>query len=138
MSDTTTQPTVWTLAHMAEVASPDNVNSPGAEWLTQVYGAGLEVAESIRDKDWTVSAMLEDGDALDLIHESADQIVPIYTHNLWAVFVDLAAYQEDVEEYGDSEDLTQSAMVALFIIARRLIESTLEDIAQDERTETGA
>ncbi len=138
MSDTTTQPTVWTLAHMAEVASPDNVNSPGAEWLAQVYGAGLEVAESIHEKDWTVSAMLEDGDAFDLITESADAIVPIYTHRLWAVFVDLAAYQEDVEEYGPTEDLTQSAMVALFTIARRLIESTLEDIAQDERTETTA
>jgi hypothetical protein len=32
--------------------------------------------------------------------EIADYCVPVYTHNLWVTFVDLAAYSEDVSDLG--------------------------------------
>ena len=140
MSDTTTettQPTVWRLASDAGVAGPDSLTSPGADWLRLVYGSALEIAEQIRDNDWTVSAMIEDGDALGLVAESADSVVPIYTHNLWEIFVDLAAYTENVDEY-EPQDMTQRTSIALYLIARRLLETTLDEIAEHEDEETTA
>ena len=130
-TDSTTQPTVWRLANDAGVSGPDSATSPGAEWLALVYLSALEIVDDLTDKDWSVSAMLEDGDTFDMITDTADHVVPIYTHNLWQVFVDLTAYTEDVDEY-EPEDMTQSASVALYLIARRLIETTLDGIAEDE------
>ncbi len=135
MSDTTTkttEPTVWRLANDAGVAGPDSVTSPGADWLRLVYGSALEIAEQIRDNGWTVSAMIEDGDGLDLVTESADSVVPIYTHNLWEVFVDLAAYTEEIEDYEIVDNLNHAASVALYLIAERLISVTLDEIAANE------
>ena len=108
---TETERTVWTLAGMAGVASPDSLTSPGAEWLELVaaylVGAAEELAEAVYPED--------------MIYEMADGLVPIYTHERWQVFVDLAAYTEDITDFGPIDDMEQAAGVALFMIAERLL-----------------
>jgi hypothetical protein len=57
------------------------------------------------------------------------------------VFVDLAAWQEDIEEFGPITDMEQGAGVALYMIAERLLTAIVEDeieqrIERDEETET--
>lgn len=103
----TTSYTVWQLAGLADVHSPDSLTSPGAAWLEQV-------ARSLDDSDdWTE----------DTAHELADDVVPIYTHERFQVFVDICAYQEDVTEFGPIGDMEQAAGVALYMIAVRLIDA---------------
>jgi len=122
-------PGPYALANWADVAGPNNLYSPGAEWLEAVHTEALELIEQIEEEGWSVKLLLKDGDALDLITESADRVVPIYTHKIWSVFVDLAAYQEDLSDFGPIEEMEQAAMVSLYLIAERLISATLWDWA---------
>lgn len=115
MSTETSEHTPYELANLAEVASPDSPTSPGAEWLLAIASEAGEII----GEDFEPLAELGD-----VIRERADAIVPVYTYERWQVFVDLAAYSEDVGEYGDVDggDLTRSvAGVALLIIAERLL-----------------
>lgn len=128
----------WQLAHMAEVASPDASDSKGAEWLESVARDALDLIENRRDSTTGIDAE----DFHDDIHEYADNAVPIYIHERWQVFVDLAAYTEDTSEFGEYEDLTQAAGVALYMIAERLIRAIVEarsdkddDDKDDDETE---
>lgn len=110
------------IARMVDVASPDAVDSPGGEWLEQVYGDAVEL---IADNDGDAYAVDDDD-----VADRADSIVPVYTHERWQVFVDLAAYTEDIAELGDvdPDDLTRSiAGVALYMIARRVYEAVVEE-----------
>ena len=111
--DCFTDRTVWTLAGMADVGSPDSVTSPGALWLQRVAGAASEL-EADRDGDD--------------VAELADSLVPIYTHERWQVFVDLAAYNEELDDLGGpSGDMTNDAGAALYMIAERLLMAVAED-----------
>lgn len=98
--------TVWQLARMAGVADPDSWDSAGAKFLVHIE-TGFVDAEGLDDDD---------------VHEIADSYVPVYTHDIWQTFVDLAAYGEDVSEWGAfGDDLTRVAAVALYMIAERLL-----------------
>lgn len=113
--------TVWQLAGMAGIASPDTFTSPGAVWLERVARA----ADDIED-ECDPSA----GDDVDgMVHEAADGIVPIYTHERWLVFVDLAAYQYE-SELADcmGDDMTAQAGVILYEIAERLIRELVGEV----------
>jgi len=120
---TLTRHKTYHLASLADTASPDHPlvdnaqafpPSPGAIFLHRVEDA---TAEAI------VNA--EGEDVNDLVHEVADSCVPIYTHELWQTFVDLAAYNEDVgTEYGD---LTSLASLALYGVACRLVEALVAE-----------
>lgn len=106
----------YELAGLAECSSPNEVTSPGAEWLELIQ---TSVEEWYADDD-------EDGrDIEDAVFEMADSLVPIYTHQRWEVFTDLAAYQEEVLDsllYDDEQvDMTKLAGVALYQLAERLI-----------------
>lgn len=113
-------PNAHILARMAECAAPDTSESPGARFLTLVADSVLElVAES------------EDGDEIPFL--AADGCVPIYTHNVWRTFTDLAAWQEDPTEYGaDASDMEQAAKVCLAIIGERLAAAVLDDMGEGE------
>lgn len=120
--------TTWHLANLADCGSPDRPDrygfapdgiagqtfdpSPGARFLRSVADS---VAEAI---DYAG----EDFDPDDFdAHELADGAVPVYTHDIWEAFTDLAAYNEDPSEYGASDgDLTRMASVALYMIGERL------------------
>lgn len=109
------------LARLADCATPDGLESAGALFLNSIADA---VAEQIA---WNVT---EDGQTTeeaiatirDESHEIADGAADVYTHAMWAEFVDLAAYNEDPSEYGhDSSDMDQLARTCLYIIAERLV-----------------
>ncbi len=112
---TTDTRTVWQLARLADCADPDSLESPGAEWLKMVASS----ADDIEDPE--------------TIGEVADSCVPVYTHNRWQVFVDLAAYQEDPTDLGaDAEDMTQCAGVCLYLIAERLLGALATEADDDQ------
>lgn len=108
---------VYKLADMAGAASPDSKTSPGAEFLTGVAESFQEAV----DNGWFDE---------DSVHEIADGAVPVYTHEMWKTFVDLAAWQEDVEH--DDLDMTAQAGMALYQIAQRLVEALAAEREEEE------
>ncbi len=111
-----TERTIYTLARMAECYDPDSLTSPGGRWLQIVESAASDLA----DYD----------DQEDGMHEVADSLVPIYAAEVWAVFVDLGAYQQDVDDYGPITDMEKGAQIALYMIAETLLRAVLEDDAE--------
>jgi hypothetical protein len=112
--------TTWQLARMAGVSDPDSETSPGAEWLRAVGTAWTEVVE------YGIENYAED-----VVFEVADAAVPVYTHEIWKVFVDLAAYEVEVEtDMALESDMTKRAQVALYEVARTLLTALL--IEQEE------
>jgi hypothetical protein len=116
MSECRTDLHPYVLAGLAETACPDSPTSPGAEWLRLVANAAQECTERCLDEDEELS---------DAVHEIADSLVPIYTHERWATFVDLAAYNVDLDDYSPSEDMSERAGLALYVVAERLLNSLL-------------
>lgn len=121
----------YQLANLADVQSPDSLESPGAQWLVQVASYADEIDAS--EEYWQ-----------DEVSEAADSVVPIYTHNRWQVFVDLCAYTEDVNDIdpGASADMNDRAGLALYMIAERLlvalVEAKAEEAEDDWTREYGA
>lgn len=115
--------------------------SPGAAWLRRVEDAAREAWDRCRsefpDLDATETADHLNGG--DTPHEVANNVVPVYTHERWQVFTDLAAWREDLNghyENGSEEgpDLTDAAGDALYLIAKRLVRALVESWA-DEATD---
>jgi hypothetical protein len=111
MTDTYTTLNAYQLAAMAEVSSPDGLDTPGARFLLSIQDDVIGWDEPDED---TPSAI-------------ADGAVPIYTHEMWQTFTDLAAWQEDVDEFGPITDMEMGAQIALYLIAERLVRALLED-----------
>lgn len=89
------------LADMAGTKVPTRMDSPGAEFLFEVWES------------------FEDVDDEDRIAEVADRCVSIYTYEMWETFLDLAAWEVDVAMQG--VDMTRQAMLALYTIAEQLL-----------------
>jgi hypothetical protein len=56
--------------------------------------------------------------------------VPVYTHNLWVTFVDLAAYSEDLSDWAyehDADSPERLPSLALYMIGERLALALFED-----------
>jgi hypothetical protein len=118
-----TERTVFTLARMAGCADPDTSTSAGANYLRQIEAATEEAI------GWHVDNH-EPGDVDPA--EIADGCVPMPTHEIWATFVDLAAYQEDISEYGyGTSDLEKLASVALYTIGARLAAAIIAEHTDD-------
>jgi hypothetical protein len=94
------------MASIAEISDPSSLSSPGAEMLETVRSYLLESLEYDAEKPVPIS-------------ELADSVLPVYTHDIWETFVDLCAYNEDVEDLGG--DMTERAKYALYSIAHRLL-----------------
>lgn len=119
----------YQLANMADCAGPDNNLSAGADWLETVAISALEILEDDDNKTATVD------DLGDTITEVADQVVPVYTYEKWKVFIDLAAWTEQVDEFGPLEDMDSGASRALYMIAERLIRAIIEDKVEERDDE---
>lgn len=123
----TSELTVWELASLASVTSPDTESSAGAEFLRSVEDG---VRDALRSTDEYAQS---DDWASDTASEIADQAVPIYTHQLWATFLDLAAYGEVEEVQGmgyeaiSLDEPEKLPSVCLFVIAERLATLLLLD-----------
>lgn len=125
------------LATRADCGSPDAVDSPGMLMLIEVRDA---IIDAVRDGRIVPDVdQVGDADRHDVIHSIADGAVSIYTHAKWKQFVDLCAYQEDLDELGGSTgNLDKDADCALFLIAERLGAALCEDLdewAQDQQEE---
>jgi hypothetical protein len=127
----------YELSGLADCASPDRHDGIGFEPAAEPQ-EGSAGAKFLRHVAEDVAERLTDGigDVHDEAHEVADNAVPIYTHELWTTFVDLAAYQEDPSELGaESDDLTKAAGVALYMIGNRLAVALFEEHEDDEDEE---
>ena len=130
MTTDTDTPNAYQLANTADISSPDSLESPGAEWLDLVHQVARELIDDLDTTSQTEnesSALDYLDDLQDQITERADQVVPIYTYNLWSVFVDLAAYQEDITDWSPQNEMENQARLALFLIAERLIVRIVEE-----------
>lgn len=116
------------LARLADLTSdPDSPESAGTKFLARVRDAIVEGAhERLVDEQ---GCIVDDDEATDFVHEIADEAPSIYTHEVWAQFVDLCAYHEDLEGYVDeSTDMESRARVALYLIAERLALALVDEV----------
>jgi hypothetical protein len=109
----------YELANLADVPSPDSLESPGALFL-------LRIQETVNDYRNYESV----DDMADMVSEIADGAVPIYTYEKWQTFTDLAAWTqaEDVMEFGPITDMDQGATLALYVIAERLASQLVAEV----------
>lgn len=115
---------------VSDITGPNDESSDGAKFLTLVRDALVEAlewrVEHDDDGDLSRSAQYLKEES----HELADGAVPVYTYNRWLTFVDLAAWQIDISEYGESEDMTSAAGVALYEVARILIDALCDQVLE--------
>lgn len=125
------------LAALADCACPDRDEEAGRSFLVGVAGAvsdllgdELRALDGDADADEilaTVTAWRE-GDAP---FEIADGAPSVYTFTTWRQFVELAAWQEDVSEFGDlGDDLSRAAGLALYVIARNLVDALADRVTE--------
>jgi hypothetical protein len=137
-TDTLTNLNAYHMTNLADCASPDSLESPGAIFLTSVRDAVAEAIDWRRENNEPTDLdgfQYDGGD-----HEIADGAVPVYTYDVWRTFTDLAAWQEDPTELGaDASDMEQAAKVCLYMIASRLVTALVEEYGgtddDDDETE---
>jgi hypothetical protein len=119
--------TPYRLASLTDAATPDSFESPGAVWLTQVRDSVVELwGELATEPTDRNPDTVNDGGALD---EVCDGAVPIYTHDKWRVFVDLAAYNVDLDDIGGTTgDMDDDATAALYLIASELVRTLWQEM----------
>lgn len=77
----------------------------------------------------------ESNDRSDITHEIADSAVPIYTYDLWKCFVDLGAYNGDMDDLGGAgNDMTKNAQVCLYMMAERLAYALVDELVDAKAT----
>lgn len=116
------------LSSEADCSSPDSLTSPGAEFLDTVRVATVERLNYLSDDD--LMSLPDSFTDVGAHNEIADGSVPVYTHDLWATFVDVGGYREDPSDYGDGSEtnMDQLANVCLYLIAERLVGSIVESV----------
>ncbi|QYW07913.1 OCR-like antirestriction protein [Streptomyces phage RedBear] len=123
----------YSLAVTADTLSPDDHASEGAKFLTDLRDDLVERIEwEVEHNELTLVEAAEavrDGDALG---EVADEAPSVYTPQVWAQFVDLGAYHEDLEPHDlNGDDLSKIAGIALYHVAYRLASTLLEEIIEN-------
>lgn len=119
----------YELSRLADCGEPDKPDSLGAQFLLGVQDA---VNEAL-----TPGNVYEEGN--DAAHEIADNAVPVYTYIKWQTFVDLCAWQEDLDDWigSGTKDIDDLSNIALYIIAERLAMLLFEEASQpDVESET--
>ena len=75
----------YDLARLIECGSPDGRESPGSKFLQEAMEAWWDQRDNYDDKDA-------------MINEMANDAVPVGTHQMWSVLVDLTLYQNEIEQ----------------------------------------
>ena len=133
--DTINNLNAYQLARIVDTAQPDALNSPGAKFLASVRDSLVEWVEYVRDT-YDVQSLPET--AQDNAIDQVDANVPVYTHQLWQTFTDLAAYDDESADEYDGGTMTEKASYILARIAERLFVALAEEYvsayveAQDE------
>ena len=94
--------------------------------------AGFEMLDTVRTciADAIENGEFADRDADEIIHEIADSSVPVYYADIFEALVELRAWGEDVEDITPT-DLSQGAMVCLYLVGERLARSLVEAYAPE-------
>tara|TARA_R110002020_G_scaffold170189_1_gene359549 strand:+ start:147 stop:542 length:396 start_codon:yes stop_codon:yes gene_type:complete len=117
---------LWDLADMAGCSKPEGAETDGAKWLREVEFEAYDVVDSYRtekDKEYPP----------DYVHEKADDLVPIYTNQLWNVWTDLGGYNFDGEyrdfsSHGDTGDrMNRIAQADCYEWAQNIIFDIVQD-----------
>lgn len=116
------------LTDSADCGSPDMRDSEGAAFLIGVRDSVIDSWESNDD----LGIVTEIDAWRDVITEIASDAPSVYTHTVWQQFVDLAAYHEDISDYGavDGDNLESVANSALYIIAERLADALFSELVE--------
>tara|TARA_R110002073_G_scaffold253928_1_gene416587 strand:- start:445 stop:843 length:399 start_codon:yes stop_codon:yes gene_type:complete len=93
------------IARMAECSTPEGDDTDGAKFLRECFDMAEELNIELQGLENGEYDMRID----DLAHEFADSCVPIYTNQLWNVWVDCGGYHFDGEyrdftSHGDTSD----------------------------------
>ena len=113
------------MANAAGCGRPDSPESPGAGYLISVRDAIFEHIDGIGTEwyDDTLDDFIDNS-----LVEVVDGLVPIYTSEIWAPFVDLAGYLEDTNELASTDsEMEDRAKIALFLIGERLAHALIID-----------
>lgn len=146
----------YQLAHRVGCWHPDSGESPGAEYLVSIARA---VSDALAVGDYGLEDYGDDIDAgnmsraTDTATRAADEIatdlsginlaggLACSTFNLWRVFVDLGAWQQDPDECPagpeNIDPMTRDALARLWLIGYRLALALLTEWA-DERADLDA
>lgn len=117
----------WNAFHLADRAGcgePETTASPGAQFLLSVRDAFLEGRQR-----W-----LDGGEEQnDVVSELADSAIPAGIHERWWTFTDLRGWEQNTADLGDDfADLTQTAAIALYMIAESLMNALEDEINEDD------
>lgn len=120
--------TAFELVPYADCLHPDAIDSAGSKFLTSVRDDVLE--------KWNEFGYLDEGEREQECFHIANQAPDQHTHQKWSEFVDLGAYQEDL----DGDDWDSASDRALIQIAERLARELYESLVlwdeeQDEEEE---
>lgn len=123
----------YNLAGLADVHSGDSLESPGSMMLSRVRDNVLEQLEyALQDASTAEDALA----ALDRWAEGdepaqiADDGPNIYNYQRMQELVDLAAWDEDVSEFGGVSDILTAAGYALYEISRRLVDALVQEVRE--------
>jgi hypothetical protein len=119
----------WTfyLSSLADCGSPDSTESAGFEFLASVRD---NVLDRLDPDTWDDRADFERV-TQDLASEIAGEAPDYRTYTKWRQFVDLCAFQEDLDDWGGaSGDWDKDSDSALVMIAERLVGALLGEIAE--------
>jgi len=92
--------------------------------------AGYEMLDTVRVciADAIENGEFADRDPDEIIHEIADSSVPVYYSDIFEALVELRAWGEDIQDITPT-DLSQGAMVCLYLVGERLARSLVEAYA---------
>lgn len=109
----------YQLARLADCDDPDTLESPGAQFLLEVRD---DVLQTFLEDNWS-------SDTYATVWGIADNAVPVMTHDIARVFVDLCAYREDLSDRvtDSGHDMVQLMQLAVYQIGERLAGALLEE-----------
>jgi hypothetical protein len=116
------------LSGTADSGHPESESSAGSVFLSLVRDSIHDFLLDL-DEDGRNELRQDELDDNGSLHELSDAAVPIYTHKLWSVFVDLSAFNEDPSDlgYDSSAGMEELARVCVFLIADRLIRTIVDE-----------
>ena len=131
MVEKTEKMNAFQAARVAGCGEPDSNDSKGAEWLRECVRRGRNLADEygLNDPHGQGYEAYEEDATYDAIHEAADSAVPIYTYNLWMIWVELQGYAYDNELSNDlhldKNELEKLPQYDLYDIAQKIIEANV-------------
>lgn len=119
----------WSLARVAGVADPDDLASPGAEFLKDLRD---DLVQRLDYEDDPLVWLAHEDASYDYCALRSDEMAGeiVSTYRRWQVFVDLCAYDTDIEDYVGQEVMDLNALrdVALAVTGAQVLRALVDHI----------